>query len=417
MFSIFVMFVALDAHSFERRFNFFIYVNATDPSIEQSQLKQLDQLERTRKKSNANYFIQVKNSHGLAQRFLLNEKGRSNEEILDTIDYSSWREIASFVEWGNELSPAEENILIFNSHGSFYGGTNSSVINSDYETGESTSIHEYVFALEYVKRALGKALDIIVFDACFMSTIEVQVQTFGYADFFVGSRNSIHEIGLDYAEISRRIADDYLLDEINVSIIAEMIQNSRVTPLPGNLKGSKLQETDPEVWPMSAYKLKDLPPFVLSLRDYIDSLLKTNPATQLKIKSYITENTSHCAVIFRQRLMPGQTVNTPKEDWVFVSGVILLGPFLKCLNPENFSTNPKLAPLYEDMMSKFEKYSSFRKKKSVLDFLESEDKYINDGIAVIFHPKTFQDPELLKNYRQLRFDYFSSWSKLALIIQ
>lgn len=414
-FTVFV-FESANAKANARKFNFFFYINATEPYVENYQLAQIEALKKTRKRNNANYFVLIKQSNGITTRFMLNELGLTNQENPTIEDISDWRQIAQFVQWGNSISQASKNIMVFNSHGSFYGSTNESIFNDDLTSGKSTSIHEFIFALEYIKRELGKSIDVLVFDACYMSAIEVQSQAYGYANYFVAGAIEISEVGLDYGALSRLVAADANINSLTPGDLALFIQNMKVTLKKGNVRGSKTQEKDPEAWPMSAYNLNLLPPFIESLNNYIQLLLGEHESVKNQVKKYISDNPKTCKDDFASRLTPGQSAETPVSDRIIVSSVIQLGAILTCLNPENFGAENSLKMAYKEMMDSFKKYNGLRKQKSSIDFLESKKKIINYGVSVIFHPYTFNNKDALSHYQRLRFDYFSNWSKLGLFL-
>lgn len=399
-----VLTFSMAAAASEREFNFFIYVNATYADIEKAQMAQIEELANLEKNPNANYFVTIKASNGNSTRFLLNENGISNKERLAPTDFADWREVSRFVSWAESIGKAKKNILIFNSHGNFYKSTDSGIINEDATTQQSISIHEYLFSLEYVKRILGRPLDLIVMDACTMSSIETHVQTHGYADFFVASSKQMSEVGINYSKIAKIINADFNKNEITSKALTIKIQDFLVAerkPRASEIDSEAI--TDPFEYPLSAFQLDRLPKFIKTMETFINQFLSSNKSIKNRAKKYLADNHEFCKKSYAYRETDGKKV----------SSIIYLGRIIQCLDPKNYSAQKSLGKAYSELFTELLNYTEYRQLKTSLNPLSSPTKHINDGLTVIFDEAMFQDPTYLASYKRLRFSYFSNWHLLG----
>ena len=169
------------------------------------------------------------------QRFLY--KGGKFSEVADLpLQPASRPEtLADFLRFCKTEYPADHTILILWDHG---GGPFGYGMDSIY--GEMLSLKDVRKALESVYRPDSKdpAFDIIGFDACLMSCLEVTETLDGFADYYCLSEESIPGDGWDYgpwlqamtddptmspAKVCREIADTYtdhyMIQNINVPFV------------------------------------------------------------------------------------------------------------------------------------------------------------------------------------------------------
>jgi len=104
-----------------------------------------------------------------------------------------------FIRWGFDAYPSEYKMLVIWSHGSsWYKSPNDKWICPDESTQQLMSI-----ANGDLQRALRNIphLDILLFDACGMQTIEVLTEVAAYTDYVIGSEDTVPATGFPYQTI------------------------------------------------------------------------------------------------------------------------------------------------------------------------------------------------------------------------
>ena len=171
------------------------------------------------------------------QRFLY-KNGKFTEVANLALQPASEPEtLADFLRFCKDEYPADHNMLVLWDHG---GGPFGYGVDSIY--GEMLSLKDIRTALESVYRANSRkpAFDIIGFDACLMSCLEVTNTLDGFADYFCLSEESVPGDGWDYgpwlqamtddptmspAKVCREIADAYtdyyMIQNINVPLFEQ----------------------------------------------------------------------------------------------------------------------------------------------------------------------------------------------------
>lgn len=152
------------------------------------------------------------------QRFLYNKgvfKEVSNVALQDSSNPDT---LSEFLEFCKNEYPSDHRILILWDHGS-----------GPFGFGKD-SIYEKMMTLKDIRSALqnvylpdydNPAFDIIGFDACLMSTIEVTNALSGFADYYCLSEESIPGDGWNYAPWLKAMTDDPTMSaaEVGVAIV------------------------------------------------------------------------------------------------------------------------------------------------------------------------------------------------------
>lgn len=115
---------------------------------------------------------------------------------LGTVSSGSPETLNDFAHWGLNRYDADRTMLVLWSHGdSWYKGDQSKWICSDDDAETALSVSN-----GDLKEALGDLpkLDILLFDACSMQTIEVLTEISGVADYVIGSEDLVPDTGFPY---------------------------------------------------------------------------------------------------------------------------------------------------------------------------------------------------------------------------
>lgn len=128
------------------------------------------------------YIISDNNNNEISSPYiqLKNEKNTSNSKTL-----------SSFIKWGFSSYPSKIKILDVNSHGMGYDG-----ITIDKTSKSTISIPEFANS---IKNTIKK-VDVVSFNACLMSTLEVDYELINLVDYVVASQDRTLSTGLLYAK-------------------------------------------------------------------------------------------------------------------------------------------------------------------------------------------------------------------------
>ena len=108
----------------------------------------------------------------------------------------------SFLRWGVKNYPAERSILVMWDH----GGTAADGICYDENFGYDCLSREELKAA-FEAASLPKKFDFILFDACYMSSLETAVLAQPYAHYMTASQKIVPGGGLDYRTLAEAFAD------------------------------------------------------------------------------------------------------------------------------------------------------------------------------------------------------------------
>ncbi|MCR5089670.1 MAG: hypothetical protein K6C08_09175 [Oscillospiraceae bacterium] len=258
------------------------------------------------------------------QRFLYEKGNFSEVSNLRLQPSASPETLADFLQFCEDEYPSDHRILVLWNHGGGPFGYGNETI-----TGDMFSLKEIRTALEsvYQPSNIDPAFDIIGFDACLMSTLEVTNTLDGFADYYCLSEEVEPGDGWDYspwlqamtddptmnaAQVGRAIADsytDYYMKE-NVNL-PEFGQNVTFSVLDAHKAGSlyrayselcraQLKDAAADLGVLAdigrcgsratAYAHSDYDVFnVVDLGNYVDYMIDSYPEECSKIKDLIGE--------------------------------------------------------------------------------------------------------------------------------
>lgn len=135
--------------------------------------------------------------------------------------------LVDFLDFCKENYPADHTMLLFWDHGAGAFG-----FGADSLFGDTMSLRSLRSALErvYEPNSEDPAFDIIGFDACLMSTLEVTHALDGFADIYLLSQESIPGAGWKYDELLQAMTDDSTMSPAQIGqTIADSYMNYYVT--------------------------------------------------------------------------------------------------------------------------------------------------------------------------------------------
>lgn len=139
--------------------------------------------------------------------------------------------LSGFINWGLQNYPANHYMLVLWDHGANWEG----VCVDDSSSYDILTPNELATAFATVRATHpGFTFDVIGFDACVMSSLEVYYEIYGYADYFIASQLNEPAPGWNYAMGLGALASNPLMNGLSASIyMADAFVESYATPYPG----------------------------------------------------------------------------------------------------------------------------------------------------------------------------------------
>ncbi|MEA2095554.1 MAG: clostripain-related cysteine peptidase [Candidatus Cloacimonadota bacterium] len=195
----FVIFTLLSCSKIEESdWTILIYM-AADNSLEYEALDEIADMMQAEFSDNINVIVQIdyseSNSPPAAYRYHIYPGSKEQISYLGEIDSGDENELTAFANWGFRKYPSEKQALVIWSHGNGWypyfcpdieAGNDIGIANGELRTGIK-NINEH--------------LEILIFDACNMQTVEVAAEVADYTDYIIGSEGGVNSAGFPYAEI------------------------------------------------------------------------------------------------------------------------------------------------------------------------------------------------------------------------
>ena len=198
-----------------------VYLDS-DNNLEPAAILDIDKMEQVGSGNSVKIIVQWDRIPGFdssnddwtgTKRFLIAKDGQqgiiASKEIMDLgeVDMASADSLADFIEWGMQNYPAEKYALVLWNHG---GGWN--VHTQDETNGTQAN-------LQTLKDAFAKAgfaekkLDLLVFDQCLMSQIDVAYAVAPFVKTMVASEDVIPFSSINYASFLKTLEENPGADE------------------------------------------------------------------------------------------------------------------------------------------------------------------------------------------------------------
>jgi len=236
------------------------------------------------------YKIQQDNSEQITSPVLAN---------LGTINSGDPNTLNSFIKWGFNRYPAQRIMLIIWSHGdSWYKDNSGKWICPDDNAQDLISVSEgeLVLALSGIPH-----LDILLFDACSMQSIEVINEIHSFADYIIGSEDLVPQYGFPYEDIIPLFDSDFdeLLAQIPELYVSSFLPGQGINP------GGALWSVT-----CSVVKTELVPQFVQQIKNFAISQRFLAPKYFTVRNSCYSMNTGLADIDIRDFLEKAQTIWT-----------------------------------------------------------------------------------------------------------
>lgn len=196
---LFVIFTLFSCSKIEESdWTILIYM-AADNSLEYEALDEIADMMQADFSDNINVIVQIdyseSNSPPAAYRYHIYPGSKEQISYLGEIDSGDENELTAFANWGFRKYPSEKQALVIWSHGNGWypyfcpdveAGTDIGIANGELRTG---------------LKNINEHLEILIFDACNMQTLEVAAEIADYTDYIIGSEDGVNSAGFPYAEI------------------------------------------------------------------------------------------------------------------------------------------------------------------------------------------------------------------------
>lgn len=211
-----------------------------------------------------------------ARRYYITNDGNEDKvrskviQSFASVDMGDWKHLVDFARWGMKNYPARHYALIVWNHGSGWVTTKGVFVNKgisyDFETKNHISTPELGAAM----REIGK-VDILAYDACLMQMAELLYEVKGYADYVVGSEETVPGLGFPY---------DTMLPAFKSARSSEELAAKMVRAYDG------FYAFTPKKVTLSAVRMAALPEFMASFNAWTAALLASGKKPQIKTKFY-----------------------------------------------------------------------------------------------------------------------------------
>ncbi|MHA1739066.1 MAG: clostripain-related cysteine peptidase [Candidatus Heimdallarchaeota archaeon] len=172
---------------------------AADNSLNNEALADIEDMMQAEFSDNINVIVQVDHSETnvtpAAYRYQLFPESKEQISYLGEIDSGDENQLTSFANWGFNKFPSSKQALILWSHGNGWY----QYFCPDVEAENYIGIADG--ELRNGIKNINDHLEILIFDACNMQTVEVATEIYNYADYIIASEGGVNSAGFPYAEI------------------------------------------------------------------------------------------------------------------------------------------------------------------------------------------------------------------------
>ncbi|MDI6855740.1 MAG: clostripain-related cysteine peptidase [Candidatus Thermoplasmatota archaeon] len=203
-------------HSTLKKWTIMIYLDA-DNNLEEAGIEDFNELEVIGSSNEVNVVVQIdrideyddsNNDWKGAKRYYVTKD--EDTAIINSVELEDLGEVnmgdpatlIDFVLWSIENYPAEHYLLDFWDHGGAWTGVCWDDTDKDYLT-----LPEIDYALREARKKINKNIDLVLFDACNMGSLEVFYQLRNYVDVAVGSEATVPGDGCPYDKILSFLVD------------------------------------------------------------------------------------------------------------------------------------------------------------------------------------------------------------------
>ena len=154
------------------------------------------------------------------QRYEVRDKKLNLLEEHENVSMGAASTLQDFLTWGTKTYGSKENVLVMWDH----GGKSGDKICFDEVFGND-ALDRTELAAAFKGANLPFKFDIVVFDACFMATLENAVTMSDFANYFVASQEVVPSNGIDYQALLQNM-DKLSVEDLGYSICSDYLLKS-----------------------------------------------------------------------------------------------------------------------------------------------------------------------------------------------
>ena len=189
---------------------------AADNGLDFEALADIEDMMQAEFSDNINVIVQVDysetNFSPAAYRYHIYPGLKEQISYLGEIDSGDENELTAFANWGFRKYPSEKQALVIWSHGNGWYEHFCQDVESDNYIGIADG--EFRTGIKNI----NEYLEILIFDACNMQTVEVATEIADYTDYIIGSEGGVNSAGFPYAEIFSKWEEQTTAENISLEI-------------------------------------------------------------------------------------------------------------------------------------------------------------------------------------------------------
>ncbi len=188
----------------QKEWTFMVFLNA-DNNLDSFGVGDIEEMVKAGgSNDDINVVVLIDREHGPATLNYVTKDGAQVIGEPGEIDMGDYKEYVKFVVETVRAYPAKHYCSVMWNHGSGWKDAHGDIIKGisyDDQSGHHITTNELTVALDEIKAAIGKKIDVFCFDACLMQMIEVAYAIKDGADYLIASEETEPGEGYPYFEI------------------------------------------------------------------------------------------------------------------------------------------------------------------------------------------------------------------------
>jgi hypothetical protein len=285
-----------------------LYLDADDDVLEEDIFTDLNEMERVGSTDKVNIVAQLDRYDGAfdgdndwtgTKRYYVTQdddmSAIASEELEDLgeSDMGDPQTLIDFATWAIQSYPADRYALILSDHGAGWpGGWN----DPDPQEGSELKLWEISSAIETTLANTGvEKFDLLGFDACLMSQLEVYAAVYPYAHYIVASQETEPSLGWAYTAWMSQLVENPGMDNAQVaaSIVGTYItEDQRIVDdevrleVYGDYSAESVADELGKGITLSAVSAQDVPNVIASVNDLTMALVNADQKSVAKGRAY-----------------------------------------------------------------------------------------------------------------------------------
>ena len=191
-------------------------------------------------------------------------------QSFDKVDMGDYKHLVDFANWAKTNYPAKHYALIVWNHGSGWLTSKGPAANKGISYDDETKNHISTPELGEAMKEIGK-VDILAYDACLMQMAEVLYEVKDYADYVVGSEETVPGQGFPYDTVLAAFDGSKSSEELAVGMVGAY----------GAFYSDKGEKVT-----LSAVRMSALDDFMAAFNSWTGALIASGKKAEIKGEAY-----------------------------------------------------------------------------------------------------------------------------------